>query len=455
MKKLLFIILSLALFTACERKIDEYQVTSGSANFTKYVSIGNSLVAGYADGALYKTAQTYSTPNIIAQQLKLAGSGDFVQPIVNSEFGVGFPGSGPRLVLGASVACDGTVSLGPVPAVGDKEPLAPVGYAVNNLGIPGMKSFHMFAPGYGSPLGLTVYPPTANPYYVRFCTEPMNANFKVVDEFPKLMPTFFTMQLGDNDVLSYALSGGVGDVITDPALFGQAMGGTLQTLAAVGAKGVIATIPDVTSIPFFTTVPYNGINLTRQTLVDSINFFMSTYFGLPQLVYHLGFNPFLVDDPTSPHPVFKVRFMVPGELVLLSVPQDSLKCFGMGIISRITSTPWAIPSKYVLTQDEVANLAYATGAYNNIITQQLAPTFGLGVVDMNAKLKELKAGIVWDGVKMNAEYVKGGAFSLDGIHLNPRGCAVSANYFIDAINAKFGSTIPQADITTYPGVSFP
>ncbi len=455
MKKLLFIILSLALFTACERKINEFSVTTGSANFKTYVALGNSLVAGYADGALYKSGQAYSTPAIIARQLQLAGCGPFVQPVVTSEYGVGFPGSGPRLVLGPSTACDGSVSLGPVPYIGEKEPLAPVGYVVQNLGIPGMKSFHMFAPGYGSPLGLTTNPPTANPYYVRFCTEPMNPNFKVVDEFPKLMPTFFTMQLGDNDVLSYALSGGVGDVITDPALFAQTMGGTLQALKATGANGVVATIPDVTSIPYFTTVPYNGIVLTRQTLVDSINFFMSTYFGLPQLVYKLGQNPFLVADPTSPHPVFKVRFMKPGELVLLSVPQDSLKCYGMGIISRITSTPWAIPTEYVLTEDELANIQVATTAYNDIITKQLAPTFGVGIVDLNAKMKQLQSGIVWDGIKMNANYVTGGAFSLDGIHLNPRGCALSANYFIEAINAKFGSTIPQVDITQYPGVKFP
>lgn len=455
MKKLLFIILSLAVFTACERKIDEFQVTSGQANFTKYISVGNSLVAGYADGALYKSAQAYSTPSIIAQQLQLAGSGPFVQPVVNSEYGVDFPGSGPRLVLGASVACDGTVSLGPVPYIGPKEPLAPVGYAVDNLGIPGAKSFHYLAPGYGSFAGLQPPYIFANPYYVRCCTEPTNVNFRIIDEFAKLKPTFFTMQLGDNDVLSYALSGGVGDTITSPTFFGMAMGGVLQALTANGAKGVIATIPDVTSIPYFTTVPYNGIVLTRQTLVDSINFFMSTYFGLPQLVYQLGPNPFLVADPTSPHPAFKVRFMVPGELVLLSVPQDSLKCFGMGIISRITSTPWAIPSQYVLTADEIALLQANTTAYNQVITQGLAPTFNLGVVDMNAKLKELQAGIIWDGIKMNAKYVTGGAFSLDGIHLNPRGCALSANYFIDAINAKFGSTIPQADITKYPGVVFP
>jgi hypothetical protein len=440
MKKILFIILSLALFSACERKIDEYQVTSGSANFTTYVAVGNSLVAGYADGALYKTGQSYSTPNIIAGQLQLAGSGAFVQPVVNSEYGVDFPGSGPRLVLGYPTACDGTVSLGPVPYIGAKEPVAPVGYRVNNLGIPGAKSFHMLFPGYAS----------YNPYYARFASAAGNA---VVQEIAPLNPTFFTMWLGDNDVLSYALSGGVGDTITSPAFFGNAMGGVLQALTANGAKGVIATIPNVTTIPFFTTVPYNGINLTRQSLVDSVNNAMATIYHLP-FTYQLGLNPFLVEDPTAPY-YFKVRQMKKGELVLLTVPQDSMKCYGMGIISRINFAPWGIPSKYVLTEDEISNINNATVAYNQIITTQLAPLFKVGVVDMNAKLKELQSGIIWDGIKMNTTFVTGGAFSLDGVHLNPRGCALAANYFIDAINLQYGSTIPRANITDYPGVVFP
>jgi hypothetical protein len=439
MKKIFLIILSLAVFTACERKIDEFKVTSGSANFTKYIAVGNSLIAGYSDGALYKTGQSYSIPNIIAKQLQLAGSGVFVQPVVNSEFGVAFPGSGPRFVLGPSVACDGSVSLGPIPYIGQKEPVAPVGYAVNNLGIPGAKSFHLLYPGYA----------LLNPYYARFATAPGN---KVVDEFAPLNPTFFTMWLGDNDVLSYALSGGVGDTITSPSFFGQAMGGVLQYLTANGAKGVIATIPDVTSIPYFTTIPYNGIVLPRQTLVDSVNGAMHLY-QLP-FTYQLGANPFLVEDPTAQNP-FKVRQMQKGELVLLSVPQDSMKCYGMGIISRLTFTPWGIPSRYVLTADEVNNIQTATNAYNQIIIQSLAPTFSLGVVNMNSIMKYFAPGVVFDGITFNLQFVSGGLFSTDGIHLCPRGNAIAANYFIQAINSKYSSTIPQVNIGSYPGLVFP
>ena len=36
-----------------ENSTEDVVVTSGEANFSKYVSLGNSLTAGYRDGALY------------------------------------------------------------------------------------------------------------------------------------------------------------------------------------------------------------------------------------------------------------------------------------------------------------------------------------------------------------------------------------------------------------------
>jgi lysophospholipase L1-like esterase len=442
----------LALFTACEPKIDEFKVDKGSANFSTYVAVGNSLSAGYADGALYNTGQKNSLPNILAGQFKLVGAGNFVQPMVTSDYGLGIPGFPAKFILAPKADCNGKVSLSPIRSTGSLDPFLPVGYQVNNLAVPGMKSFHMFAPGYGSLAGL-VPPIHANPYYVRFCSEPNSPTFKLIDELPKLNPTFFTFWLGDNDVLGYAIAGGVGDSITATALFQQAILGSLQALTAGGAKGAVANIPDVTTIPYFTTIPYNGLVLTQE-YADMINFAMKNIYMLP-FTYKAGANPFLVEDPTSSHPVFKVRQMEEGELVLLSVPQDALKCGGMGIISVADSVPYPIPNEYVLTKDEITKIKSATTDYNSILVNA-AQTFNLAFVDMNSKLKELnEKGIVWDGIKMNTKFISGGAFSLDGIHLTPRGCAVSANYFIDAINAKYGSTIPWADVTKYNGIIFP
>jgi hypothetical protein len=50
--------------------------------FTKYVALGNSLTSGYRDGALYLDGQNESYPSMIAQQMKLAGGGEFSQPLM-------------------------------------------------------------------------------------------------------------------------------------------------------------------------------------------------------------------------------------------------------------------------------------------------------------------------------------------------------------------------------------
>jgi hypothetical protein len=440
MKKILFLFASLVLLASCDPKIDEFKASKGNADFTQFVVVGHSLAAGYANGALYTSGQENSVPNILAQQLMSVGAPALVQPMVTSEFGV-FPG---KLKVGYSTSCMGITGLGVVPDPGPLEPLGPVGYPVTNLAIPGMKSFHAFVPHYGDFTAL----PYANPYYCRFATNPAN---KVIDEIGPLNPTFFFLWLGDNDILSYATSGGSADSITPLPLFQQAMGGIIQALTANGAKGVVATVTDVTSSPFFTTIPYNGLVLDTAQAAQ-VNYAMSL-FQLP-FVYQVGPNPFLVSDPTSPHPYFKVRQMQPGEMVLLTVPQDSLKCGGWGIISPWALVPAPIPNQYILTTAEVAEIETAVTQYNEVI-KGLATANGLAVVDMNQELKDLQTGLVWDGVKMNTKFITGGAFSCDGIHLTPRGNAMAANFVIDAINAHYGSTIPHANITKYQGLIFP
>jgi lysophospholipase L1-like esterase len=63
--------------------------------------------------------------------------------------------------------------------------------------------------------------------------------------------------------------------------------------------------------------------------------------------------------------------------------------------------------------------------------------------------------IKWDGIAYSPNFVTGGVFSLDGIHLTPRGNALVANELIKVINAKYGSTLPAVNGNAYPGIKFP
>ena len=50
---------------------------------------------------------------------------------------------------------------------------------------------------------------------------------------------------------------------------------------------------------------------------------------------------------------------------------------------------------------------------------------------------------------MNTTFVSGGTFSLDGFHPTPRGYALFANKFIEAINIKYGSNLNGVNLGNY------
>ncbi|WP_047549790.1 G-D-S-L family lipolytic protein [Psychroserpens sp. Hel_I_66] len=241
-------------------------LTAGSANFSKYVSLGNSLTAGFTDNALFIAAQENSFPKTLSEKFALVGGGSFTQPLTNDNFGgliaggqvVVNPVTGdtlfkPRLVFGGA---------GPVP-LESLNPLAipttdfilnnPTG-PFNNLGVPGAASFHLLANGYGN---VANFPAAANPYAIRITG---NTNASILELAMAQSPTFFSLWIGNNDVLGYATSGGATGALTDQATFDFAYTTLINTLTSQGAQGVVANIPDVTTIPYFTTVTYNPID---------------------------------------------------------------------------------------------------------------------------------------------------------------------------------------------------
>lgn len=463
MKKLFYILISLVFLAGCEPKVDEFSPSAGSADFTNYVALGNSTTAGFADGALYKSGQENAYPNMLAQQFKLVGSGDFKQPYIETEDGVGLiinPGVGINLVTKRILKivpdkdCDGnplgTFSMKPEllnpnadPAVLGAQlaarPVDPGPY--NNMGVPGLTVKDMLQPGYGSPLG--------NPYFARFTSNMMSSVF--MDALAQ-NPTFFTLWIGTNDILISAMAG-TDALITPLDTFAQYFNTAVIGLSqsAKFPKGVVANIPDILSIPFFTTIsaqlPYDNVTITAEQAAG-LNMLYGM-FGHPEIVWKEGRNPFVITTTTGDW----VQ-MGPEDIFLLTLPTDSIKCRGMGIADPVRLVPYPIPGQFVLQKSEQTNLQNATTAFNQIIADAVLIN-GLGLVDLNTYMKNFATGMVFDGVKLNTQFITGGLFSTDGLHLCPRGHAVVANHFIDAINGQYGSKIPHVDITNYPGVQFP
>jgi len=332
--------------------------------------------------------------------------GEFKQPLIDTENGVGVVNTtaGPyfltKFILNYSTDCLGTTSVGPVRAVLNPDQgtlAAELTTSVasqgpfNNIGIPSLKSTTILYPGYGK----------LNPYYGRFAESPETD--AVIGEFVKINYTFFTLWLGNNDVLLYAVSGGEGDSITPMAGvpgygFAASMDAVITSLTGNGAKGAIANIPDITDIPYFTTVPYNALALPNEELVKQLNDGYAEYnatmeaLGLDyRISFQLGPNALVIADPTMPVPaVLQFRQIKSTEYVLLSLPQDSLKCAGWG-----SQKP--IPGSYILDDTEIGLIETARTDYN-IKIKDLAFVHDIVLVDMESYLQELKDGMDFDGI---------------------------------------------------------
>jgi hypothetical protein len=513
--KMLFLV-SLT-FVACTTKEEEVIIpnnssdglplTAGSANFSKYVAVGNSLTAGFSDGALFIEGQKTSWTAILAEQFKLVGGGEYKIPFMGDNLGgfsaggIQFPQTGVRTfwngcaptavagisstVLGASIAANGPY---------------------NNCGIPGAKCIDLVNSSFVA----------SSPYFARIITPTTPT---VLDYAKNQSPTFFSLWIGNNDVLSYALAGGDSSPgapkITPSAGaigigFDESYTEIVNKLIGSGnAKGVIANIPYVTTIPNFTTVtikpfaPYRifedvgettpckvypvspadiaSINTLNSDLLGPIKQILSAYGqgDRIQLLSTTENNPLLINDESltsygaeitgaalaSPSPTLnalanylgavfgRARHTKPGDLIPLA---------SSGAIGTNATLPTGVPTtlgkrgvsypledKFVLVPSEILELKNATDAFN-ITIQGIATAKGLAFVDANKILSDVATkGVVGNGFTVKSDYVTGGGFSLDGVHPSPRGYALIANAFLKEINKTYGSNFKPVDLGKY------
>jgi len=481
-------------YIACDSDDDasvkeEVVITSGMADFSKYVALGNSLTAGFTDGALFIAGQENSMANILAQQFALAGGGDFTQPLMDDNVGGALLGG--TQVLAPRFFFNGE-GPAPLPAVPTTEISNGLTGVFNNMGIPGAKSFHLLANGYGNIAGLSVDPAQANPYFVRMASNP---NASVLEDAMAQSPTFFSLWIGNNDILGYATSGGDGsDSITDVTQFTQAYEGMIMALTSGNANGVLFNIPNVTSIPFFTTVPNNALVLNASQAASLTGFFQAVagiVTGNLQLqgvdeataqmiasqyaiTFKEGANRWIIDAPVTQANPLGFKQMSEEGLLLLTIDRVALEEEGYGAVAltpevlqvlgilQMGGTPTqeqalvvldavnGIDDRDVLDIEEVMAINEATEAFNNVIASS-AQTAGLAFVDANLLLSQLAdTGLQFDEFLLRDDLVFGGAFSLDGVHPSARGYAFIANKAIESINEMYGSNIPIVKAADYP-----
>lgn len=493
---------------ACEPEFDnsvedgDISYSSGEADFSNYVALGNSLTAGFADNALYIQGQENSYPNILAQQFSHVGGGEFTQPLMNDNLGGLLLGGNQiqdtRLIL--ELGAGGSPAPDNIPGDPTTEITNTLSGPFNNMGVPGAKSFHLVAPGYGNVANL----PTANPYFVRFRS---SENATVLEDALAQNPTFFSLWIGNNDVLSYAVSGGTGvnqignfdpstygsNDITDPNVFAQVFSSQVSALMQSASAGVVLNIPNVTDTPFFNTVPNNALVLDASQATSLTAYFsaVSQVFagvlmsqGVPQeqavalasqyaITFNEGPNRFIIDVPVTQANPLGFRQMTEDELIQLRVDQEALQNgYGSVVITPMveqvlatlmqggTPSPEEVNILFgavsglddgdVLDSAEITEIETATTAFNATI-KNVAEANGLAFVDANAILNQVANGgfNADDGTPFTNEFATGGAFSLDGIHLTPRGYALIADQIIKAIEEKYNADIPDVNVGQY------
>ncbi|WP_163409279.1 SGNH/GDSL hydrolase family protein [Flavobacterium ajazii] len=495
------LLISLA-FAACnsddetvknDNSSDGLPLTSGTADFSKYVALGDSFAAGFSDNALFIKGQEGAYPNILAQQFATVGGGTFTTPFTNDNIGGLLLGgnviTGPRLYFDTTTSTPVSVTGTPTTEV-----TAHLSGTFNNLGVPGAKSFHLLAPGYGSVAGITAG--TANPYFARFAS---SATTTVLADALSQNPTFFSLWIGGNDELGYATAGGDPAVnpLTPPATFDAAYKGLVAQLVVGGRKGVVANLPVITTLPHFHVIAYNQLtqaNLSSGgvSLVNTLN--AQLYAPLHNALAFLGQgsrinlltttgnNPLLIVDETLPDLSANLKAVLIGGGLDTPTATVMGQIFGrarqalptdlicLGASSRIGKIPtvaadgiaspspslsqlgvtFPLPDRYVLLPTEVAEIGVATAAYNATI-KAAAESNGLAIVDAESIMADLNKpnGISMNNFTLNATFVTGGMFSLDGVHPTPRGYALIANKFIEAINTKYGSNLKGVDVGKY------
>ena len=80
----IYLLAGVLFLGACKPEIHNPAPSKGSADFSRFIAVGNSLTAGYSNGGLYLDGQLNSYPAIMAKEMQTVGGGAFNQPLFSA-----------------------------------------------------------------------------------------------------------------------------------------------------------------------------------------------------------------------------------------------------------------------------------------------------------------------------------------------------------------------------------
>jgi phospholipase/lecithinase/hemolysin len=352
-------------------------------DLSRLVVVGDSLSAGYQNGSLLDSQQVNGYASVVARQAGVP----LPLPLI------GAPGIPNVLTL---------IEPGPPPVLGQMPGVSPG--RVN----PAVQPMNLAVPGHRVQDALTVRPD------LDFSTDPMadlvlgfpglllGVSRSQVEWAEVLAPTATVVWLGNNDVLGPAVAGDASGV-TPIKDFRRAYREVLDRVGRTGADLIVANIPDVTALPYFTSA---------EQIAASV--------GLPLAA------------------IGPVLGLADGDFVT----PDAFDLIGL-ILAGAMAGP--LPGNVVLDAGEIAQIRAATRQYNTIIALE-ALSRRAALVDVNGLFQCAAArGIVAGDHRLTTGFL-GGLFSLDAVHPTRTGYAALANAFIHAMHLRFGARIPRVDL---------
>ncbi len=366
--------------------------------FDRYVSVGNSITAGFQSGGINDSTQLQSYAVLLSRQMATP----FFVPLMNKA------GCPPPII---SVFSNPPIRVGPPPpngcALRETQPVPPP--YLNNVAVPGAYAYSILD-NFNTPLA---HPNALTTFFLGGYTQ--------MGMLKKVDPTFVTVWIGNNDVLTAATAGGDTTLITDTLAFKASYRTMLDGIATTSVRGgVLIGVANVTLIPFFS----KG----------------STYWAIKNgLVPGAAFPPkFAVSNTCAPMAVIPIAI---GDSVLvpftLGIPLIAAAQAGVADTLYCTETQTVQPA-------ELRKLVATVTTYNAFISAQ-ATARGFAYFDPSTLFTALPAGsipafpTITGAGAVSAPF--GSYFSRDGVHPTALSHKLLANALISLINATYNKSL--------------
>ena len=405
--------LSLALLAAAchedELFTPQPPAYAGGAMFTRYVSFGNSITAGFQSGGLNDSLQRLAYPVLLARAMGTT----FYYPSINYVPSLNLYGCPSPITV---IFTNPPTQLGPPTAPLCSLRSANIPPYLNNVAFPGADVLELLNTNYAPPQP----PPSATDAYKLFLlggrTELQRAR--------EVLPTFVSVWIGNNDVLSAILdTGDAGQAadITPPATFTTRFNALMDSIDSFGSVqgGVLLGVVQAAGEPY----------------VSQGRYYYAAQAAFPP--GRLTVNTNCLDS----------LVVGPGDTVRVLVPFH----YGapiMGAAAAGINQTLDCSNPHVISVPEAVNMITTVVQYNAAI-QQAATARGWLYLDPNVLLKALAANpsnirpfpaFPPDPNATAAPF--GTAISRDGIHPSTATQKLIAQTLQGAINAFYHSAIP-------------